>query len=104
MENTLNEYKVLLYPKAYRDIEDIYAYIANEILEPEIAKRQINRIWDALSSLSTFPYSHQDRLVGRYASKGYKQFIVDNYLVIYRINEDDKEVRVVTVQYGKRNI
>lgn len=68
------------------------------IPEPEIAKRQINRIWDALSSLPTFPYSHQDHSVGRYASKGYKQFIVDNHLVVYRINEDDEEVYVVAVQ------
>ena len=104
MENISSEYKVLLYPKAYRDLEDVYSYIANEILEPEIAKRQLDRIWDALGSLSAFPYSHQDRLVGRYANKGYKQVIIDNYLAIYRINEKKKEVYVVTIHYVKRNI
>ena len=104
MGNTLSEYKVLLHPKAYRDLDDIYAYISNDILEPAIAKRQVHRIWDALDSLSTFPYSHQDRLVGRYANKGYRQFIVDNYLVIYRIDEEKKEVRIMTIQYVKRNI
>ena len=104
MENTLSEYQVLLYPKAYRDLEDIYAYISNEIMEPGIAKRQIDRIWDGLHSLSVFPYSHQDRLVGKYFGKGYKQLIVDNYLVIYRINDETKEVYVITIQYMKRNI
>ena len=104
MENTSNKYKVSLYPKAYRDLEDIYAYISNEILEPVVAKRQIDRIWEALGTLSIFPYSHQDRLVGRYANKGYKQFIVDNYLVIYRVDEEKKEVFVVTIQYARRDI
>ena len=104
MENTLNKYKVLLYPKAYRDLEEIYSYIVNEILEPDIAKKQIERIWDALNSLSVFPHSHQDRLVGRFANKGYKQFVVDNFLIIYRIDEEIKEVYVVTIQYVKRNI
>ena len=103
MENTSSDYKVLLYPKAYRDLDDIYAYISNQILEPSIAKGKIDRIIGALSTLSLFPYSHQDRLVGRYANKGYKQFIVDNYIVIYRIDEEEKEVRVVTIQHTKRN-
>ena len=104
MRNTLNEYKVLLLPKAYRDLEGIYTYISNEILESDIAKRQIDRIWDSLGTLSTFPYSHQDRLVGRYANKGYKQFIIDNYLIIYCINDENKEVHIVTIQYVKRNV
>ena len=29
------KYEVLLYPKAYRDIEEIYAYTALEKLSPE---------------------------------------------------------------------
>ena len=104
MQNTSSDYKVLLYPNAFRDLDDIYAYISGEIMEPEIAKRQINRIWDGLYSLSSFPYSHQDRLVGRYANKGYKQLFVDNYLIIYRIDEGAKTAHVVTIQYAKRNI
>ena len=31
-------------PRAYRDIEEIYAYIAYEKLSPENAKGQIDRI------------------------------------------------------------
>lgn len=104
MENTLSEYKVLLYPKAYRDLEDIYSYISNEILEPSIAKKQIDRIWNGLESLTTFPYAHQDRLVGRFANKAYKQLLIDNYLAIYRIDEDKKEVFIITIQYVKRDV
>ena len=104
MEDSLNRYQVLLYPKAYRDLEDIYTYISNEILEPGIAKKQVERIWNGLHSLAVFPYSHQDRLVGRYAGKGYKQLLIDNYLAIFRVNEAAKEVYVITIQYVKRNI
>ena len=32
------KYEVMLYPKAYRDIDDIYAYIALEKQSPENAK------------------------------------------------------------------
>ena len=95
---------MLLYPKAYRDIEDIYSYIALEKLEPDIAKGMTDRIWDAIDSLELLPYSHQDRLVGRYSGKGYKQLLIDNYIAVYRIDEAKKQVYVVTVQYGGKNL
>ena len=98
------KYEVLLYPKAYRDIEEIYAYIALEKLSPENAKGQTDRIWDAIFSLDEHSESHQDRLVGRYAGKGHKQLIIDNYIAIFKIEESKKKVYVITVQYQGRNL
>lgn len=40
----MDKYKVMLYPRAYRDIDDIYAYIALVELSPENAKGQTDRI------------------------------------------------------------
>lgn len=100
----MDKYKVMLYPKAFRDIDDIYAYIALEKLSPENAKGQTDRIWAAIKSLETLPESHQDRLEGRYAGKGYKQLIIDNYIAIYKIDKGTKQVFVVTVQYQGRDL
>ncbi|MCI6409416.1 MAG: type II toxin-antitoxin system RelE/ParE family toxin, partial [Lachnospiraceae bacterium] len=68
------------------------------------AKGQTDRIWDAIRTLEQMPEAHQDRLVGRYAGKGYKQLIIDNYLVIYKMDNISKKVFVVTVQYQGSNI
>ena len=103
-KSILNKYTVELMPRAYRDIEEIYAYIAYEKLSPENAKGQIDRIKNAILGLDIFPESHQDRTIGRYAGKGYKQLIIDNYIAIFRINEEKMRVLVVTVQYQGRNI
>ena len=100
----VKKFEVLLYPKAYRDIEEIYAYIALEKLSPENANGQTDRIWDAIFSLDEHPESHQDRLVGRYAGKGHKQLIIDNYIEIFKIDESKKKVYVITVQYQGRNL
>jgi plasmid stabilization system protein ParE len=94
------KYDVLLYPKAYRDIEEIYSYLANEKLKPGIVRGQTDHIWDAISSLELYPDSHQERLTGR----GYRQMIIDNYIAIFKIDEEQRKVFVVTVQYGARNI
>ena len=100
----MDKYKVKINPKAVRELDNIYQYIANEKLAPENAKGQIDRIKKAILMLDTFPQSHQDRNEGRYAGKGYRQLLVDNYIVIIRIDEINKIVYVVTVQYQGRNL
>jgi len=94
----------MLYPKAFRDIDNIYAYIAMEKLAPENAKGQTDRIWAAIETLASFPSAHQDRQVGKYAGRGYKQLLIDNYVAIFKIDEYHKTVYVVTVQYQGRNL
>ncbi len=93
-----------LNPRAFRDIDDIFAYIALEKLSPEIAQGQTDRIWTALKRLDTFPQSHQERMEGRYSGKGYRQLLIDNYIAIFRIDEPNKTVHIVTIQYQGRNI
>ena len=98
------KYHIKLYPRAYRDMEEIYRYIAIEKQVPENAKGQTDRIWKVIKNLEIFPDSHQDRLEGTYAGKGYKQLLVDNYMAIYKIDETEKTVYVITVQYQGRNM
>jgi len=94
----------MLYAKAFRDIDGIYAYIALEKLAPENARNQTDRIWAAIETLDYFPSAHQDRQVGKYAGRGYKQLLIDNYVAIFMIDEQSKTVYVVTVQCQGRNI
>ncbi|MCH5280096.1 MAG: type II toxin-antitoxin system RelE/ParE family toxin [Lachnospiraceae bacterium] len=100
----MDKYKVKINPKAIRDLNSIYEYIANEKLSPENAKGQVDRIKKAILNLGTFPQSHQDRNEGRYAERDYRQLLIDNYIVIFRIDENCKIVYVVTVQYQGRNL
>ena len=98
------KYHIKLYPRAYRDMEENYMYIDIEKQVPENAKAQTHRIWTAIKKPEIFPGSHQDRLEGKYAGKGYKQLLVDNYMAIYKINETEKTVYIITVQYQGRNM
>ena len=47
------------------------------------------------------PYRGTERKYGFYAFKGYRQLIVENYIIIYEVFENEKVVAVVTVKYGK---
>ena len=100
----MDKYKVKVNPRAIHELDHIYKYIANEKLAPENAKGQVDRIKKAVLSLNTFPQSHQERGEGRYTGKGYRQLLIDNYIVIFRIDEPRKTVYVVTIQYQGRNL
>lgn len=99
----MDKYKVKLNPKAYRDLNEIFDYISQNLQSPENAKRQTNRLWKALKSLDTFPQSHQKRITGTYAEKSYHQLLTDNYITIFKIEESQKIVKIITIQYEKRN-
>lgn len=100
----MDKYLVELSRRAYKDLDEIFAYISRDLQAPETAKSQTNRIWNALKKLEIFPQSHQTRIIGRYADKGYRQLLIDNYIAIFKINEERKVVRIVTIQYRGRNM
>ena len=100
----MDKYKVKVNPSAIRELDHIYEYIANEKLASENAKGQVERIKNAILNLNTFPQSHQERNEGRYAGKCYRQLLIDNYIAIFKIDETDKIVYVVTIQYRGRNL
>lgn len=100
----MDKYKIKINPRAIRELDLIYEYIATEKLAPENAKGQVDRIKKSILSLNSFPQSHQERNEGRYAGKGYRQLLIDNYIAIFRIDEPHKIVYVVTIQYQGRNL
>ena len=58
----MDKYKVRLNQQAFREINDIFAYIALEKLSPENAKGQTDRIWEALKNWKFSPVaSRTDR-------------------------------------------
>lgn len=103
-KNILYKYTVKINPKAIRELNSIYEYIALNKLDFENAKNQVNRIKKSILNLDTFPQSHQERNEGKYAGKGYRQLLIDNYIAIFRIDETNKTVFVVTIQYQGKNL
>ena len=100
----MEHYKIVMNRRSVMDLQEIYRYIADEKGSPGNAKKQTDRIREAIMELSAFPQSHQERMIGRYANKGYRQLIVDHYLVIYKTDEQKKTVRIITIQHQLRNL
>lgn len=94
------QYTVKLMSRAVRDLDGIYRYIAETLLEPGTAQKMAEGLENEILSLAQFPNRCPFRRSGVYANKGYRQLLVKNYTVIYRVDEAAKTVVVVTVRYA----
>lgn len=99
----MDKYDVKLYARAYRDLDDIYTYIAENLLEPGTALNMIDELETAIYSLEQLPERGAPRRVGAYANGDYRQLFVKNYCIIYRVLKEKKKVHIVTVRYTPSN-
>lgn len=99
----MDKYKIFIYPRAYRDIDGIYAYIAENLQERETALKMVDTLEEAIYSLSQMPQRGSIRRVGAFANKGYRQLFVKNYIIIYTVKQEEKEVHIVTIRYAASN-
>ena len=90
-----------MFPQAYRDIDKIYeqALLVSNYADNAIALAE--KLKKAILSLEEQPYRGAERKYGFYAFKGYRQLIVENYIIVYEVLENEKVVAVVNVKYGK---
>ncbi len=96
----MDNYAVKLYARAYRDLDGIYAYIAKNLLEPGTAGNMIDELEKAILSLEQLPERGAIRRTGAYANGDYRQLFVKNYVIIYRVLKEKKEVHIITVRYA----
>ncbi|MDD7020533.1 MAG: type II toxin-antitoxin system RelE/ParE family toxin [Hornefia butyriciproducens] len=98
----MTHYKTHITDEALNDMESIYEYIAEELLAPDTAMGQYNRIADAIETLDQMP--ERIRLMEREPerTRGLRRLIVDNYAVFFIIADD--VVIVTNVLYGASDI
>jgi len=97
-------WEVIYTEDAEQDLQDIYEYISDVLLEPKIAQGQINRIMDSIESLDNLPLRHHLYNNEPWRTKGLRVMPVDNYLVFYLPNESRGNVAIVRIMYGGRNV
>ena len=100
----MKKWDVQLSEPAEDDLDDIYRYIAETLLEPVVAWHQIERIRKAVFSLDVLP--ERGSLFPRepWQSRGVRRVFVDNYCILYEIQETTDTVNVIAIMYSKRNI
>ena len=97
-------FNVVYSSEARQDLRDIYEYIAYELLEPDTAAGQTNRIMKAARSLEQMPMRHRLYEEEPWHSQGLRFLPVDNYLIFYLPDETNNIVNILRIMYGGRDV
>lgn len=100
----IENYKVGYSAESLDDLRKIYTYIANELLVPEIATNQVNRIQKEIRLLDTMLFRYKLVEWEPWNSMKMHQLPVDNFIVYYLIDDKELTVTVVRIFYGGRDI
>lgn len=99
-----DSYKVSYAPEAVNDLKDIYAYIAYELLVPDTARNQVDRIRKEIRSLDFMPTRYALVDWEPWHSLGLHRLLVDNFIVFYLADDASRTVTVIRIVYGGRNL
>ena len=96
-------YRVELTIRAHSELHGIQEYITQEFFDSETANRQSDRILKAAETLAVFPKLYRVR---RKDSKGreLRYMPVDNFMIIYSIDDSGHIVKVLHIVYSRRNL
>ena len=94
-------YKLEYLPVARQDLIDIIRYISQELKNPDAANNLAVKLVEATEKVTAFPYANPSYQPIRPLKHEYRK--VQNYLILYWVDEEKKLVTVARVLYAKRN-
>lgn len=85
------------------DLKLIKNYLKDNLQEPIIANKMMEKLKESIKSLSNFP--ERFPIVKDYylSLRNLRKYIVDNYIIFYTVEKDKKIVHIIRIIYGKIN-
>ena len=96
-------YKIKITNDCKSDLKDIFRYICINLKAKEAAKRLMKKIKERIMELSTYPKIHMEIEKFDRNKRKYRRIIVDNYIILYIIDDNKKIVYVTSIFYSRKN-
>ena len=96
----MSEYRVIITPIAGSEIEEIHRYISKD--SAANAAAMVTRILDALEPLKQFPHRAKIDRQSPGLRHPVRSLVVKPYIIYFRVLDDDRVVRVLSVRHGAR--
>ena len=100
----MSNYSVSYSDEAMNDLRNIFMYIAYDIGSRDNAEAQVNRIREAVKKLYKFPKKNPAVPYEPWASLGMRRLNVDNYAILYLVDEVHERIEIVRIPYGARDL
>lgn len=93
--------KVRYSPEAVNDLDEIWAYISDELQNPESALKTVNGVMDAVDRLNDFPEMGPPLSSVTNMESMFRFLVCGSYIAFYHL--DGSEVSIDRILYGKRD-
>lgn len=99
----MDSYRIIVTPDAEADLSELRDYIANVLRSPETARSYLHHLRKEIGSLSEMPARIKAVDEEPWHSRGIRKLIVKNFLVYFRIVEEEKTVFILNAIYARRD-
>ena len=93
--------KIVYSPKAQNDLDEIWAYISEKLLNPSAAEATVNGILDTIDMLQAQAEIGKPLYFSSDMFSGYRFLVYKDYLAFYRTSADT--IYIDRIIYGKRD-
>lgn len=94
-----DNYEIVLTDIANEELEEIYKYISENLLEVSVANKLMEKIEQSFLRLEQNPYSCVEVHIKPH-NDVYRKLVIDNYIALYEVEENYKQVVIYRVLYG----
>ena len=97
-------YKIEFLPIPKEDIDHIIYHISHHLKNISASKKLRSLFMNSLDYILQFPYGNPVYQTTGTLKNEYRSYRVENFLMFYHINEDEKIITIVRVLYQKMDI
>lgn len=90
--------------KADADLDDVVQYIAVELANPKAASDFVDKLQSAIEEARSFPESGSLVINEYLPDTEVRKKLVENYILYYLPDSEQKTIFVLRIVYGRRNI
>lgn len=96
-------YKLEYLPAAQQDLVEIVRYISGNLKNPDAAHQLAEKMIEAVETLRESPYTQPAYVPLRPLKHEYRRLLVQTYLVVYWVDEQEKQITAARVIYTRRD-
>ena len=103
MDSKKEIYEIEFTEDARDEIREIYEYISKSLVNENAAKRLMRKMRKSVLDLAESPQifvkiEKKDRM-----KREFRRMVVDNFVILYTIDDDKKIICVAHMYYGRKN-
>jgi len=97
------DFKIYFTAPALNDMDGIVHYIAFVLKNPKAGDDLFKTFIEKLDTLRKSPRIYPLSRIKKLAGKGYRRFVIGNYIALYKVDEENRSVYIMRVFYQKQD-